>query len=77
MNFHLFFVVNLEILKFTLDTEPELIEHMIAICRICNVTLRIIKREIPLCPTCNKPLTRNGTKTSDLNNEDSIKLQNI
>lgn len=57
------------------DTEPELIEHMIAICRICNVTLRIIKREIPLCPTCNKPLTRNGTKTSDLNNEDSIKLQ--
>lgn len=32
------------------DTEVELIEHLLAICEICNVNLRIVKKEVPLCP---------------------------
>ena len=56
------------------DTNPELIEHILAICNICNVTLRIIKRET-LCPVCNKPLTRNGCKSDYINTTDELHLQ--
>ena len=43
------------------DTNPKLIEHLLAICQLCNERLRIIKRETR-CPACNKPLTSNGCK---------------
>ena len=56
------------------DTNPELIEHLLAICKICNETLRIIKRETP-CPVCNKPLTRNGCKSNYINDTDELRLQ--
>jgi hypothetical protein len=55
-------------------TNPKLIEHLLAICKICNKKLRIIKRET-ICPVCNKPLTRNGYKSDYINNTDEIHLQ--
>ena len=57
------------------DTDVELINHLLAICKICNVSLRLIERENPICPVCGKPLTRNGTKHTNLNNTYSFKLQ--
>ena len=56
------------------DTDLKLIEHLLAICKICNVTLRIIKKET-LCPVCHKPLTRNGCKSIDINNDEEVHLQ--
>jgi len=56
------------------DTDSELIEHVLSICKICNKTLRLVKRE-PVCPVCNKALTRNGYKSIYLNKTDEIRLQ--
>lgn len=56
------------------DTDSELIEHVLSICKICNKTLRLVKRE-PVCPVCNKALTRNGYKSIYLNKTDEIHLQ--
>ena len=56
------------------DTNPKLIEHLLAICKICNKKLRIIKRET-ICHVCNKPLTRNGCKSDYINNTDELRLQ--
>ena len=56
------------------DTDSELIEHVLEICKICNKTLRLVKRE-PVCPICNKSLTRNGYKSIYLNKTDEIRLQ--
>ena len=55
------------------DINPELIEHLLAICKICNETLRIIKRETT-CHVSNKPLTRNGSKLDYINNTDKLRL---
>lgn len=56
------------------DTDSELIEHVREICKIINITLRLVKRE-PVCPVCNKPLNRNGYKSIYLNRTDEIHLQ--
>ena len=56
------------------DTDSKLIEHVLAICKICNKTLRLIKRD-SICPICNKPLTRNECKSIYLNRTDKISLQ--
>ena len=56
------------------DTNPKLIEHLLAICKICNEKLRIIKRET-ICHVYNKPLTRNEYKSDYINNTDEIHLQ--
>ena len=58
------------------DTNPKLIEHLLAICKICNEKLRIIKRET-ICHVCNKPLTRNGYKSDYINNTNELVYKNI
>lgn len=75
MNFHFIFCGKSSEIEVFEDTDPELIEAMLTICRKCDVPLRIVKKEAPICPVCNKPLTRNGTKSFDLNNKDTVKLQ--
>lgn len=56
------------------DTDSELMEHVRAICKICNVPFRIIKRD-PLCSVCGKPLVHNGCKRIYLNRVDEVRLQ--
>lgn len=47
MNFHLFFCGKSGDIEVYEDTDPELLEHLLAICKICNVNLRIVKEEDP------------------------------
>jgi len=56
--------------------QPELIEHLLAICNICNESLRIIKREIQ-CPVFNKHLTRNESKLDYINSLMNYAYKNI
>lgn len=53
----------------------ETIEALLVLCRKYGLSLRIVKKEAPICPDCNKPMTRNGTKSVDINKTDSLKLQ--
>jgi len=55
------------------DCETPVFESFVNTAYQRGVPLIVVKRN-PICPVCNKPLTRNGTKTMYLNKKVELDL---
>lgn len=56
------------------DCETRIFENIVNTAYQTRIPVRVVK-ENPICPVCNKPLTRNGTKTTYLNKNVEVKCQ--